>query len=262
MSLIKTDPTAHWYTPEGKPCHTVLKANGKGERNTNITDARKLRLLPSVTGILKMWPSPGLESWKREQDILSAITEPRLPGESDQAFVDRIVEGAGAEAKSAASIGTVFHDAMSIRLTSGRWPDNPQYLKYFEEWDKWIAANLVVTELSESVLVNRRYGYAGAVDLVGQTYKWGEAILDFKNQNVKCGDPRFYDTWCFQLAAYNECLPIFERTLVSVVLDRNKPDCPHVKVWEKDEVGEAWTNFKCCLQLWERFHKYTAGEPI
>jgi hypothetical protein len=255
-SLIKTESSAHFYLPEGIACHEVPTADGKSTRKATLRDARKLGLLPSVTSILKMWPNPGLERYKREQDIVAAITTPRLEGEGDAAFVDRIVLASAEHAKGAADIGSVFHNAMSERLLAGRWPNLPEYQEHFACWNEWIKENLVVTDQSESVLVSKIKDYAGTVDWVGQTFHWGDAVLDFKSQSVKpTKGPSFWDTWIMQLAAYSRCLD-GEYSMVSVVLNRDKPESPYVKVWTKDDIEEGWVRFLACLELWWLVNNY------
>ena len=64
MAILSAKPKrgsgGHWYTATGEPRHTMPKANGDGERNTTISDARKLKLYPSVTSILSLFAKPQL----------------------------------------------------------------------------------------------------------------------------------------------------------------------------------------------------------
>ena len=65
--------SGHWYEMDGTPRYRIVGKNGK-ERNTTLADARKLDLLPSVTTIMKEAAKPGLERWKGDQLLLSALT--------------------------------------------------------------------------------------------------------------------------------------------------------------------------------------------
>jgi hypothetical protein len=49
---------SHWYTREGEPCHKQMKKDGE-ERDTHVGDAKKQKLLPSVTEIIKINQSRG-----------------------------------------------------------------------------------------------------------------------------------------------------------------------------------------------------------
>src|SRR5512137_708288 len=107
MKLFSAD-RAHWYQRNGVPLHTVPSAKGE-PRPTTLRDARKLGLYPSVTNILGVIAKPELDSWKQEHAVLSALTLPREPGESEDAFAKRVVRDALATRDSAADFGTGFH---------------------------------------------------------------------------------------------------------------------------------------------------------
>ena len=61
----------HWYNHDASPAHEVLKTKKrKGDpdeyRPANISDARKLGLLPSVTNLISKFSNKaGIEIWKR-----------------------------------------------------------------------------------------------------------------------------------------------------------------------------------------------------
>lgn len=116
--------SGHWYCLDGTPCYTIKGANGK-ERPTTLRDARKLGLLPSVTGIIALAAKPGLEKWKREQTLLSALTLPRVEGETDASFMARVEEDSKEQAKRAAEKGEEVHAAIDRyyrkELVSDRW---------------------------------------------------------------------------------------------------------------------------------------------
>lgn len=241
--LIKSTGTSHWYS----------RKDGSPQHHCRIQGASKAGHYPSVTSILKVWPKEALDRWKIEQAIMSAITLPRLPGESDDDFAKRVVHDMGEEAKGAASKGTIMHDMLATRLTKGMWPTqavNDGWGPWAEAWESWIKTEIVKVHKSEEVLLNHRLGYAGTVDLVADTRQWGFCVLDFKNQNVRDKGPAFYDEWLFQLSAYAACLEEKPQNLVSLVLNRNKPDAPAVKVWDLDDVPRAWAIFKTCMALW------------
>ena len=92
MSNTKTDflsESGHWYDHKGNAKYTLIGKNGK-ERNTTLRDARKLILVPSVTGILGIAAKPGLVNWMIDQGISAALTLQRLEGESDYDFLNRV----------------------------------------------------------------------------------------------------------------------------------------------------------------------------
>src|SRR5690606_5784647 len=99
----------HWYDRQGKPCYEQPTQKG-GLRATNLRDARKLGLVPSVTTVLSVIDKPALGTWKVKQGILAALTLPRQPDESEDAWLARILTDSGEQAKAAAEEGTRIHD--------------------------------------------------------------------------------------------------------------------------------------------------------
>ena len=89
--IARSAESVHWYGKDGSPQYTV-KAKDGSDRPTTLRDARKLDLVPSVTTILKVAAKPGLEAWKLEQMLLSALTLPRTQNEPEKDFIARIVE--------------------------------------------------------------------------------------------------------------------------------------------------------------------------
>jgi hypothetical protein len=80
----------HWYQPDGTPLHQVPKADGKGMRDTTLADAKKLGLLPSVTGITDIVAKPALMNWKAAQVAAAAFENP-----PDQRRVGRNTSSSG-----------------------------------------------------------------------------------------------------------------------------------------------------------------------
>src|SRR6266704_951400 len=90
MKLFSPDST-HWYGRDGVPMHTVPASSNGQPRPTNLRDARKLGLLPSVTNILGVIAKPELTAWLQEQAVMAALTLPRIAGETEDAFAKRVV---------------------------------------------------------------------------------------------------------------------------------------------------------------------------
>ena len=74
--IIKTadSESGHWYAADGSPAYRITGKNGK-ERNTTVADARKLNLVPSVSGIIGVAAKPALTVWLQEQAILAALRD-------------------------------------------------------------------------------------------------------------------------------------------------------------------------------------------
>ncbi len=104
---------SHWYQRKtGVAVYEVPMTSKEGMRRTNLKDARKLDLVPSVTSVLKVMAAPGLEIWKAEQLLQAALTLPKKQGETLDAYAKRIVEDSKAQGIEAASRGKQLHAAI------------------------------------------------------------------------------------------------------------------------------------------------------
>ena len=238
MILQRDKPSEHWYTSDGMPNH-----------DSDLRDARKKGLYPSVTSILKIQSNPGLENWKIQEAILSALTLPRNPGESDQNFASRIMTDSKSHAKDSANIGNLHHDYCE------QWYNKkePVAINGYEnnclELSRWIDTNLGKGFAEES-FCNNEFGYAGKKDWFGELHSGRMAYVDYKTQGVKPGSrPVFYDSWCQQLAAYSG--GNLEADHISVLIGVH-PDNQFIKVstWTQDEVEKGWKIFQHLLAVW------------
>ncbi len=248
MRLITAETNAHWYTATGEPRY-----------DATLRDARKENLLPSATSILKLWPKGALESWKQEQLILSALTLPRLGGESLDAFAHRIVADGQSQAKTTAQWGTRFHD-LAERLHKGEVAvyTPPDMYNTFVHYEEWFNSNANEVIRCEHNVVNLEKGYAGKLDLLALLNDGRLALGDIKSRSVKNGKAVYYDEQPMQLVAYGQALPPQERpdAYFSVIINRDKPEPPYVKWWEPLEMVDAWLNFLALLNLWKRVNRF------
>jgi hypothetical protein len=262
--LIPRQRPAHWYYPNGLSCHTLPKKDGSGEKNTTLADARKLGLLPSVTSILSIKAKPGLDAWKLEQAILSALTLPRGTEETEDAFAKRIVVDMDEQAAKAAEWGTKIHKECEDMHITGVLIRRDDTFPYVEDYERWFKANIEKVVQSEETVVSPRLGYAGRVDLVARHKEWGLVVIDLKTQKVK-KEPVFYEEWGMQLAAYREAIKgrlseedAAEIGMVSVIIDSGKPASVAVKLWENPQrYLRAFIN---CIELWQFDRNYYPGK--
>lgn len=97
--------SSHWYSLDGKPVHKLPTKDGDGERPTTIRDARKLNLLPSVTGIIGILDKPQLTKWKMREAAKAALMVPPPQGEeSHDRFADRAIDFAMNQVGEAADL--------------------------------------------------------------------------------------------------------------------------------------------------------------
>jgi len=262
MILVERQQPSHWYLPDGTPYHTVARADGKGERPVTLRDARKVGALPSVTNRLSVLAKPGLDAWRVEQGILSALTLPKGADESLDQFAKRVVEDSMSQVNKASELGSLVHSAAEDYLISKVLPKDPQIVSLFEPFKTWLDNHVEAVALCERVVIHEIEGYAGRLDLCARVKDVGLAVIDFKTQNVKLDKPTLYETWPLQLEAYRQAIlakddPFLKPThLISVVINTNKPGVfPHV--WDTAEYEEHWKAFKNASFLWSYLKKYS-----
>ena len=252
MILVRPKSSAHWYASDGTPRHTVIGSKGV-ERATTLRDARQLNLFPSVTSVLGVLAKPGLEAWKQEQAILAAITLPRIAGEGDDAFAARVVRDMDAQVERACDFGTRIHLAIESANAGAPELAAPEVAPWLTHYETWRTANILrIVSAEQSVICD---GYAGRFDMLADHQEHGLCLVDFKTQNVKKGKPTFYETWCWQLAAYRRALGVKCQCL-SLVIDSNTPGAPVEKLWSEDELMDGLEIFTAAVRIWQKQRGY------
>jgi len=207
---VKSSDEAHWYFTDGKACHVVDRADKKGQRSTNLKDARKLNLLPSVTGILKLLHKEALVNWMIEQAVLAVVTAPRQPGEADDVFITRVLQveqQQHQERDIARDKGNQIHDAIEAGVV-GLEIDAEIFPWVKDALEAIMAFGEVIS--TETGLVGD--GYAGRCDLM-QEFETHLSITDYKGSKT-LPDPLKGGAWSehrLQLAAYAKAWQLMRR---------------------------------------------------
>ena len=255
MGLVSE--SGHWYTLEGKPLYTLVGKNGK-ERNTNLRDARKLNLVPSVTTILDQAAKPGLVNWQINQGINAALTLPREENETDEQFLYRVRQDSKEQAEKAAEQGTIIHADINMgfagkkesktysavhKIINGMFPN--------QEW------------LSEQSYTSKEEGFGGAIDLHSKT----GIVIDFKTKdNLEGVEAKslVFDNHGMQLSAYAMLLKINTENLtrVSIFIDRKNPEVIVSYVWDKNSHERHLQMFNALLTYWKCLKKYDPTETL
>ena len=237
--------STHWYRPDGSPAYTVPRADGKGERNTTLRDARKLGLLPSVTTIIRCAAAPGLERYRYKSLGLALLTLPRLPDESEDAFLIRAERDAAEHAKQAAERGTAIHGAVE------RFYRQQAISRYYDEFVFWIDA---VANTIDPICGDQEWSaersfatdaYGGKVDLHSDGW-----LLDVKTKDGPLDDQTLCDEQIMQLAAYRYGLGIYQARCGIVFVRRDAPEARFVEA-EPADLEKGWEMFKSLLNYWQ-----------
>ncbi|NBW20361.1 MAG: hypothetical protein EBR82_71580 [Caulobacteraceae bacterium] len=237
--LVQTDQAGHWYTQEGESAHVVIGKNGN-ERNTTVTDARKMGLLPSVTSVLGIMDKPQLTAWK--------ITLPKEDGETLEEYAKRVVKDSKQSTTKAAEHGTKMHECMENILLGRAVSRDETLAPYIKTFKEWAEDNVEKTYWCERALVGA--GYAGRCDAYVRLKRIGDAIIDLKNRKVNPKYDPFYDSDCAQLWAYRIASENPKAACVSVVLAANDPETLVIHQWSEEELHEAGIAFQAMLKVW------------
>jgi hypothetical protein len=237
--IVRASESSHWYDKDGKPCYTVIAKNGE-PRPTTLRDARKLKLVPSVTTIMKLLANPGLDYYKQEQTILACLTLPKHSDESDDDYISRIIVDSKSHAKNAADEGTRIHASIENF-----------YLGKPHEHEKSVqAVDKKLTEHFGKQAWNpertfAKDGFGGKTDLSAPGI-----IVDTKSKDMDEDDkPLIYDAYPMQLAAYRQGIGMPDARGASLFVSRNKPGVVVVKEYTSEELDRGWKMFQLLKEL-------------
>lgn len=269
----------HFYTLDGVSAHTMpTKAGAKNAtRPTDIRDARKLGLLPSVTTVMDCLGNPGLDHWKRQQLLKSAWECPAVGPETFDEWSRHVSEKADAGRNEAAELGTQVHSELENGLKTlgnGITSENPMVVPALN-----YIRLLGVDQLeSEQVVVNYAHNYAGTVDVSGfvtdpdsdTLLPTRPCIIDFKTKRTKVGEKiEAPETYCWQLAAYHlakfglngqrELHPL--ACAFNVFISTTEAGRIEVRWYDREQLQEALNCFLACNKLFQLRNKLNHKKP-
>jgi hypothetical protein len=256
MTEIAKDST-HWYDRSGQPVYTVLGANGQ-QVTPDIRHARKLGLLPGVTGILKVQSAPGLVNWLVDQALMAALTLPRVEGESLDNFKARAKRDSQQQAEQARDRGAECHTALELAVQ--RKPVADEWRPHIEAVDRALAevgVDFLAGDAERSFA--HPLGFGGKNDW---HCKRQNVLLDYKTKPKIEGKKLAYDEHIQQLAACAAGLmPGATPRLLSVFVgieDRRVEVVP----WNELDASRGWAMFQAALTLWQLKNRYASGFPV
>lgn len=233
----------------------MQKAKG-GERNTTIRDARKYKLLPSVTTIFGIMAKPGLDRWKIGKAIEATLATPRNEEEQDESYYSRIRSRSFEETDKAAKLGTRIHDAIDAAFDG---VEPAEDLKQYVEPTMAYLETLKLQDIErEGTVVNLDLGYAGRVDLLAR-YGKSNIIIDFKTKKTKQGvKVTPFDFQATQIAAYaaaafgtlDNCIG------ANVYISTTEAGRIETAVYDEDKLKQEYELLKDLTGVWRHLKNY------
>ena len=236
--------STHWYKQDGSPQYTVIGKNGK-ERNATLRDARELNLVPSVTTILQVPAKPALTNWLIDQALLSALTLPKIEGESLDDFKARAKADSKEQVTEAADIGTSIHAEIEKGFKGEL---NKGQSVAFDGVLEWLDAAFPGTPWEAEQSFSSSLGFGGKLDLRGDII-----FVDFKSKDGISGKDAsklVYDEHGMQLSAYAEGCGVSNPIRISCFIDRKTRDAKF-HVWDEESHKKHWGMFKALLEYWK-----------
>jgi hypothetical protein len=245
--LVKenTSESGHWYLPDGSPAYRIIGKNGK-ERNSTVKDAREHGLLPSVTTIIGCASKPALDVWKQQQAILSALTLPRLEGESEEDWLSRVVADSKETAKQAAERGTQIHGVIEAFYEGIYIPELPPYVRAVENAiNEHFGSQLWISEKSFAY-----GGFGGKCDLVAKS----GFVVDFKTTEKDLDKLDYFFDHQMQLSAYRMGFEMPKARCAIVYVNALQNKAKLVEIPE-DDLRIGWECFTHLLAFYRAKNK-------
>ena len=219
-----------WCDLDGQRVDLIKKADGKGVKSPNITDARKLGLIARVTTITKKDGKPGLERYFRDQTAKAIIeyvmADKALPQPTDldkfnEWMTEEIIPASKAHAMNAADIGTMIHaevekwimarraSCTDVGLTIDNFSrynvSDPALRRIMNTFLDFMVGNQIDDVVCEKRFTTLTGGYSGSPDIV-MTNQTEVFVIDIKTTDLSKFKP-WYPDWLKQLCgAYGDHL--------------------------------------------------------
>lgn len=267
----------HYYCSEtGAPRYQVKTADGSKLRDTTIADARKLKLLPSVTEIMKVASQDGLIFWQQNQ-VLEAVLDlgTGLASKNLDQWKGMIIQESQKIGKEAAKKGSEIHDALEQAFTHGYVDEECHFELYsfiVPIYD-FLHQTFGTGFIPEKSFAHK-LGFGGKVDLhrVDKQYikctdntnfeileKTG-IVIDFKTKPDKAFSKQMkYDNHDMQLGAYRIGLDIPQAKCYNLFISHETPGNFELVEASEQDLKRGEGMFKSLLEFWKLKNKYDSA---
>ena len=261
----------HWYDTNGNPQYEIKRKDGR-MRATTLRDARKYGWVPSVTTVMDIVSKPGLEVWKVNKAIESAMTVDRHVGETYEEHAKRILAHSKQESEQAAKRGVRIHNELELFFRKG-CIHSSNMGTYESDIRKICDATKSLLDvncgeqgwISEKSFCHKELGYGGKVDLYSS--QW---VIDFKTKDsIEDKKQLAFDSMAHQLVGYERGLPRHHsdtkfsgsiRRMANVFISADNPGHVMFHEWPQDKHELYWNVFTSALDLWKHMKNYRPEE--
>lgn len=238
----------HWYDRTGKPAYEQPNKSKPGEfRPTTLRDAKKLDLVPSVTGIIKMADKPALNRWMMGEVMKAALTIPAEPDESASDYEARLWEESSRVGRESAEKGTKIHGYIEAFYQNGTVTDEGK--PFIESVTTAIREHFGEQVWSAEKSFASQLGFGGKIDLHSHS-----VILDYKTKENNKFDFKESMTYIenkMQLSAYRKGLELPEALIANVYIGRDLQEDGTALVKIETHNEDHWQHFECLLNYWK-----------
>jgi len=247
--------SGHWYDREGNPAYSITSKNGK-LRPTTLRDARTHNLCPSVTTIIGVAAKPGLDTWKQQQVLLSALTLPKSEGESEESWLERVMMDSKQTGRIAAERGTAIHATIQAFFEGALIPEAMPICRPVEQAIKdHFGEQLWLPELSFA----HPMGFGGKSDLTAKAkHDFAGISIDVKTkETTDISKIDVYPEHGMQLAAYRQGFNMPAARCANVFVGYKMVEgtivFTGVKVIEHtaEDLDRYWLMFTKLLEFWQ-----------
>jgi hypothetical protein len=215
--------------------------------------------VPSVTTVIKCAAAPGLERWKMDQMMHSALTLPRGAAEPEGEWISKVWRDSGETARKAAERGTAIHAAIQ-GMYEGAHPGPGEMWEHCMGADALVGGWIkcvpdVVPEVEAEASFAHKLGFGGKVDLHGTP----AFVIDFKTKEFdENTDLKIWDEHAMQLAAYREGLQLPMARCAIVYVSVTNPGLSRLIEIPEEELKRGWKMFLHLLNYWKAKNKFAS----
>jgi hypothetical protein len=261
MSKDFASESGHWYCAKtGEPRYTMTGKNGK-ERATTIRDARKdYALVPSVTTICGILAKPALVKWAQTQVLHASLTLPRIEGETEDAFAERVIADSEAQSRKAREAGTKLHGEIEAYLSGAKGDcdlDKDTLKTILSIAVHCLRVDVDLGQGKSEKSFAHALGFGGKVDWHNDS-----TVVDFKTKDkIEDGKRLAWDEHVIQLAAYALGLGIVAPRCINVFVGVSDGKVV-LHEWEPIAIAKGERMFRLLLELWQTKNDWHPNETV